>query len=359
MDYLRKSGVIKDHFPVHMPERKAVFTSWHEYKWRLARGMLYTGFLDNMQPLNFIRDYYGEKFGFYFAWLIHYTGWLIPVAIVGFFFGIAMIVDAVQDDRPWNQLLASPLSILYGVVIMLWVTLFHESWKRKSNYISNAWLVRGFQDVTTERADFKCETTIDPDTQHQWKVAVKDSYSRQILVGIPVSLFFMGLVFCSQVLMVIINRELGASYKADGGVTPWYVKYSVGVVNTILIVIFGNIYGRVAAKLVAGENHRYRAGFENSMINKTYMFQFVNNYIGNFFAILYSQNFAALSVNLMTIMLGKQVFLNVLEYWQERSEVGGKLKKVDELFDEPKKQAKRAGDTVAEADLEMHRIIER
>ena len=45
-----------------------------------------------MQPLNFIKDYYGEKFGFYFAWLIHYTGWLIPVAVIGLIFGIAMIV---------------------------------------------------------------------------------------------------------------------------------------------------------------------------------------------------------------------------------------------------------------------------
>jgi len=92
MDYLRKSGVILDHFPVHMPERHLIRKSWNEYKWRLSWGMVTSGFLQNMQPLNFIKDYYGEKFGFYFAWLIHYTGWLIPVAFIGLVLGIAMIV---------------------------------------------------------------------------------------------------------------------------------------------------------------------------------------------------------------------------------------------------------------------------
>jgi hypothetical protein len=122
-----------------------------EYRWRLSYGMIATGFLDNMQPLNFIKDYYGEKFGFYFAWLIHYTGWLIPVAIIGFVFGVIMIVDAVIEERPWNNLLSSPLSIIYGLVIMIWVTMFHESWKRKQNYISNEWLMRNYEDVTHER----------------------------------------------------------------------------------------------------------------------------------------------------------------------------------------------------------------
>jgi len=36
-----------------------------------------------MQPLNFIKDYYGAKFGFYFAWLVHYTGMLLLPSIVG------------------------------------------------------------------------------------------------------------------------------------------------------------------------------------------------------------------------------------------------------------------------------------
>ena len=51
--------------------------------------------------------------------------------------------------------------------MVVWVTLFHESWKRKENLIGNEWLTRNFKDVTLERADFKHESTIDPDTQHE------------------------------------------------------------------------------------------------------------------------------------------------------------------------------------------------
>ena len=152
-----------------------------------------------MQPLNFIKDYYGEKFGFYFAWLIHYTGWLIPIALIGFILGIVMIIDSIQEDKPWDQILSNPLCIIYSIVIMIWVTLFHESWKRKQNAIGNEWLVRNFEDVAHERPDFLHEKTIDPDTQHQFKIAIKDSYITQLTVGIPISLFFMGLVVCGQV----------------------------------------------------------------------------------------------------------------------------------------------------------------
>ena len=36
-----------------------------------------------MQPINFVAYYYGEKFGFYFAWLVHYTALLLIPGIVG------------------------------------------------------------------------------------------------------------------------------------------------------------------------------------------------------------------------------------------------------------------------------------
>lgn len=152
--YLKKSGVIIDNFFVHLPERELIYKSWMEYRWRLSAGMVLNGFLNNMQPLNFIKDYYGEKFGFYFAWLIHYTGQLIPMALLGTLMGIAILIDGIAEGRAGDHLMASPWIIVYGVVLTIWVTLFHESWKRKQNYIANEWLVRNFQDVTTERPEF-------------------------------------------------------------------------------------------------------------------------------------------------------------------------------------------------------------
>lgn len=216
MDYLQKRGVIVDHFPVHMEERTLIYKSWTEYKWRLSRGMLLTGFLENMQPLNFIREYYGEKFGFYFAWLIHYTGWLIPVAAIGFILGVIMIVEAVNDEKTWSNLFSSPLVIIYGLIMMIWVTLFHESWKRKQNYIANEWLMRDFEDVTQERSQFRSELTIDPDTQHHLRISKKDSYKTQLLYSVPISLCFMVLVFLSQISITLISREVGKAYKEAG-----------------------------------------------------------------------------------------------------------------------------------------------
>ena len=83
--YLVKSKVILDHFPVHSreEEREKIKIAWEKYGMRLARGFMVMGWEENMQPLNVIKDYYGAKFAFYFAWLVHYTGMLLWPAIMG------------------------------------------------------------------------------------------------------------------------------------------------------------------------------------------------------------------------------------------------------------------------------------
>ena len=130
-DKLMKNGVIKEHFPVHMPMRKRIYIAWCEYRMRLSWGMVNGSFLDNMQPLNVIKDYYGEKMGFYFAWLIHYTGWLIPPMIIGTISGICLLVLGKTNGTDPADWLNTPYSFLYGVIMMLWVTIFNESWIRK------------------------------------------------------------------------------------------------------------------------------------------------------------------------------------------------------------------------------------
>ena len=92
MDQLVEMQVIARHFPLHSNKRKNINKAWTQYKYRLAWGMVLKGYRRNMQPLNFIKEYFGEKWGFYFAWLIHYTGWLIPPMIIGVGLSVLMII---------------------------------------------------------------------------------------------------------------------------------------------------------------------------------------------------------------------------------------------------------------------------
>ena len=85
-EYLTKNGVVKSHFPCHLHERAHIIPSWNKYRMRLAFGFVTGSFTDNMQPLNVIKDYYGEKLGFFFAWLMHYTGWLLIGSVLGLMF---------------------------------------------------------------------------------------------------------------------------------------------------------------------------------------------------------------------------------------------------------------------------------
>jgi hypothetical protein len=47
---------------------------------------------EDIKPLDFVADYHGEKFAFYFAWLIHYTAFLLPPSIFGIIIYIAQII---------------------------------------------------------------------------------------------------------------------------------------------------------------------------------------------------------------------------------------------------------------------------
>ena len=98
----------------------------------------------------------------------------------------------------------------------------------------------------------------------------------------------MGVVIGAQVLLQYANWEIGKTNDTEDQKVPIYWKYIPAVINSLLIIVFGKIYVWLSKVLVVSENHRYVSSFENSLINKTYMFQFVNTYIGNFVAILYN-----------------------------------------------------------------------
>lgn len=83
INHLMKMKVIIEHYPLHDKFKKDIQASWREHRTKLFFGFITGNYQHHMQPLHFIASYYGEKMGFYFAWLIFYTSWLLLPAIPG------------------------------------------------------------------------------------------------------------------------------------------------------------------------------------------------------------------------------------------------------------------------------------
>lgn len=50
------------------------------------------------------------------------------------------------------------------------------------------------------------------------------------------------------------------------------------MLNAIQILVFNYIYNFIAVKMNKFENHKYRNSFNNSLISKIFIFQFVNSF---------------------------------------------------------------------------------
>lgn len=52
-----------------------------------------------LQHVDLVKDYFGEKIGLFFAWLGHYTTWLISAAVLGFFAWTNVAADGKCNEQ--------------------------------------------------------------------------------------------------------------------------------------------------------------------------------------------------------------------------------------------------------------------
>jgi hypothetical protein len=52
-----------------------------------------------VKSLDYVAEYFGEKMGFYFAWLIHYTSWLLIPSVVGVIFYVTQVIRWLSRDE--------------------------------------------------------------------------------------------------------------------------------------------------------------------------------------------------------------------------------------------------------------------
>ena len=249
------------------------------------------------QPLEEIHDYFGSDIGLYFAWLDKYTHMLFLMSFYGTF---VMVKQLLYHDGPDDN----PLTLVYSIYVGAWSIVFLQAWNRRETELRFLWGLDRRKDIDNTRREFKygpnVALNVNPDTGRQTYVvrnATTQFWRKMISALCVLGMMLFAMVSATMAILVrylaedLIDPESDI-FIAHGNNTenlPDYDKEShykydqtaelaSAFLGLFVIIICGMIFDGVAMKLNEYENHRTQDEFDDSLILKTFAFQFLNNY---------------------------------------------------------------------------------
>ncbi|XP_003726602.1 anoctamin-10 isoform X1 [Strongylocentrotus purpuratus] len=326
---MMNSGLIDGIYPLHTPtELVSLENHWYNHPDYFQR-----------QPIEMIRDYFGEKIGIYFSFLGFYTKALFLPAAFGLLY---FLLDTFVGHLPHGY-------AIFAIFNLFWTTVFLEFWKRKCSSKAFRWGTYGKVKFEEPRAEYHGPIGTNPVTgRREPRYPASKRFYKKYCVSAPIILVFLCLAF----LMM-----LGFFWFEDYLKTKVDVTTTVGglvllvpsVLYAVVIIIVNSIYRKIASFLNDWENHRLQSAHENNLILKLVVFDFANCFMCLFFIAFYLQDMVKLRKYLSTLLIIQQFieqFLEtalpylILRFWRGRKadDDVGKAKKDD---DAPRQDVKK------------------
>ncbi|XP_031240524.1 anoctamin-9 isoform X2 [Mastomys coucha] len=287
---LVKDGIFETMFLLHKGEEEQ-----HLKKtWARWRNMF------QPQPIDTIREYFGEKVALYFTWLGWYTYMLVPAAVVGlivFLSGFALFNSSQisKEICSAHDIFMCPLgdhsrryqrlsemctfaklthlfdnegTVLFAIFMALWATVFLEIWKRKRAREVQMWNLYEWDEEEEEMA---LELINSP--RYELKKH-RHSYLSSTIILI-LSLFMICLMIGMAHVLVVYRVLAGALFSSlmEQQVTT-AVVVTGAVVHYVIIVIMTKVNKCVALKLCKFEEPRTFSEQESKFTVKFFILQF-------------------------------------------------------------------------------------
>ncbi|XP_078266060.1 anoctamin-7-like [Rhinoraja longicauda] len=297
-----------DIYPENLRRRQILYKYWASWcKWY------------KYQPLNHIRNYFGEKIAFYFAWIGFYTAWLLPAAIVGtliFIGGIYLVITDIPSKeiceegstydmcplckicKPWKlsticttyklgHLFDHGGTVFFSAFMSLWAVTFLEYWKRRTAILASKWECLDYEETEERpRPEFTVMapmTARNPITGANEPFFPKQDRLRRIFTSSMVILLLI-IVVLIFLISVILYRTIISILMYESGNTiimataSRIASFSGSVVNLIFILLLARVYTYLAHFLTKWEMHRTQSKYEDAFVIKVFLFQFINFY---------------------------------------------------------------------------------
>ncbi|CAO3589868.1 unnamed protein product [Absidia cylindrospora] len=213
-----------------------------------------------------IRNHFGEKIAFYFAFLQFYFLWLAVPA------GLGVLVYFTHSNT---------LSIWYSLSMLAWGIAFTEMWKRKQMELAVRWGVRNCSKHEKRRAAFKGDTTVaDQVTGEEmpfvpaWKIVLRR--------GLTIPGVALGAVFLLVIVASVFTLQLFLHEYYTG---PFHkiLHYAPTVGYVLLIPTMSGVYSKWVRLLTNWEMHKTETSWEYNYTQKIFVTNFLVGYLSLFF----------------------------------------------------------------------------
>ncbi|GME23094.1 Transmembrane protein 16k [Neofusicoccum parvum] len=213
------------------------------------------------EDLDKVRDLFGSKVAFYFAFLQTYLAFLFFPAITGFLAWMFM----------------PQYSLFYALTTSLWCTVFLEYWKLQEIDLSLRWNVRGVGTLKVNRPTFQPEKVITDmvtgEVKHyfpKWK-----QIARQTL---QIPFILMSFITLGALIVMVFAVEVLISEVYEGPFKSW-LEYLPTILLAAFLPFISSFLEDIATTLTEYENHRTQDRHEMSLTQKIFVLNFITEYL--------------------------------------------------------------------------------
>ncbi|KUI53766.1 hypothetical protein VP1G_01282 [Cytospora mali] len=222
---------------------------------------LSTKYFVEQNDINEIRDKFGEKIAFYFAFMQAYFFFLLFPAAFGF--------------GAW--LILGQFSWFYGIVNCLWSVVFFEYWKKKEVDLAVEWGVRGVSRIQHPRPQFQFEREAqDPVTGEIVKVYPPLKRLQRQLLQLPFAI--VCLLVLGSLIISCFSIEIFISEVYNGPFKK-YLVFLPTVLLTVFMPALTTILTNLAEKLTVLENYETHDSHQAAFVQKIFVINFIVSYL--------------------------------------------------------------------------------
>ena len=308
------TGIVKDHFTMHnFSTRKMLLKYLKKYWKNLA--FICTPFRDanSLAPVNLCALYFGVQPAYYLVFNVVIAVWLIPVSFLAL---VQFIISLIIGETNNVSLL------FYNQFISIWSLFLFRIWKRLENTLTYIWDMNEIENTKRALYSFRGYFSVDKKSGLIKKKDAANRIQRRIIINFLLVSLGSAMIIFTFVSSISVSDTIKNDYADTNYIHYNSLLVQAGSMNGILIFLCEIIYTFLQTGAQYIENHEYQENAKNSLIVKSFCFQFVISYISLFYYAFIEQNFEVLSGNLLSLVITKQgltiVKLNVLPWLQYR-----------------------------------------